>query len=120
MIRSITPTVYVSDLEAAVRFYGEVLGLKVALHAPGHWASLAAPDGTNLGLHPAGPYSPRPGTAGAVQLGLAVDRPLEHVVTELKNRGVSFQGPVTDDTKVRLAFFKDPDGNTLYLCEVRG
>ncbi len=119
MIRSITPTIYVSDLDRAVRFYGEVLGLKVALHAPGHWAGLAAPDGTNLGLHPAGARSPQPGTNGAIQLGLAADRPLDQVVTELKNRGVQFHGPVVDDAKVRLAFFNDPDGNALYLCEAK-
>lgn len=40
----------------------------------------------------------------------------------LQQKGVSFReekgGPVVDDGPVKLAFFSDPDGNDLYLCEV--
>ena len=117
MIRGVTPTVYVSDLDRAVRFYGDTLGLRVALHAPSQWATVAAPDGTNIGLHPAGAWSPKPGTGGATQVGLAVDQAIDQVVAELQRRGVQFHGPIVNDKQVRLAFFKDPDGNPLYLCE---
>jgi len=27
--------------------------------------------------------------------------------------------PIVDDDQVKLAFFTDPDGNDLYLCEVK-
>jgi hypothetical protein len=30
---------------------------------------------------------------------------------------VQFHGPIKDDSAVRLAFFGDPDGNDLYLCQ---
>ena len=33
--------------------------------------------------------------------------------------GVAFRGPVIDDVQVRVAFFGDPDGNDLYLIEVK-
>jgi hypothetical protein len=39
-------------------------------------------------------------------------------VAKLEQRGVSFHGPIIDDEQVRLAFFGDPDGNALYLCQV--
>lgn len=119
MICGVTPTVYVSDLDRAVRFYTATLGLTLTMHVPGHWASVAAPDGTNFGLHPAGMHSPSPGTPGATQLGFGVDRPLDQVVTEFQRRGVQFHGPIVDDKQVRLAFLADPDGNPLYLCETK-
>ena len=53
----------------------------------------------------------KPGTHGAIQVGLSVDQPLEEVVQDLQARGVVFRGPIVDDVQVRLAFFGDPDGN---------
>jgi hypothetical protein len=45
-------------------------------------------------------------------------------VRELQGRGVRFDErisgqPIVNDTQVKLAFFADPDGNDLYLCEVK-
>jgi len=43
------------------------------------------------------------------------------VVATLKAKGVTFHGPLLDKSKeegIKLAFFGDPDGNSLYLCEV--
>jgi len=117
MIRGLTPTIYVNDLDRAVAFYRDTLGLKLTMHAPGHWAALAAPDGTNIGLHPVSPSAPKPGTPGSTQLGFTVDQPINQVVAELTRRGVRFRDPIRADTKVRIAFFTDPDGNTHYLCE---
>src|SRR5262245_40717570 len=119
MMKGISPTVYVSDLDKSVAFYRDVLGLQVLMHIPGHWAGLAAPDGTNVGLHPAGPHSPKPGTGGSIQIGFLLDEPLDKVVADLTKRGVTFHGPIKDDVQVRLAFFGDPDGNHLYLCELK-
>jgi hypothetical protein len=48
-----------------------------------------------------------------------VGQPIESVVKTLTSRGVKFTGPVIDDKAVKLAFFTDPDGNVLYLCEVK-
>jgi catechol 2,3-dioxygenase-like lactoylglutathione lyase family enzyme len=119
MVTGISATVYVSDMGRAVDFYANTLGLALAGRWGNEFASIDLGRGLALGLHPAGPKSPRPGSHGAIQIGLTLDRPLDQAVTDLKARGVSFRGPIVDDGAVRLAFFGDPDDNDLYLCEVK-
>ena len=112
------PTIYVSDLERAVRFYTQTLGLGLLYRAGDHFAMVDAGGGLNIGLHPSGPKSPKPGARGSISVGFNVVAPIDQVVESLMARGVQFRGPIQDDTAVRLAFFGDPDGNDLYLCEV--
>jgi hypothetical protein len=81
-------------------------------------AMIDAGDGLLLGLHPATDMSPSPGTRGSIQIGLTVSAPIEEVVETLQQRGVTFRGPIIDDVQVKLAYFDDPDGNDLYLCQV--
>lgn len=116
MINGGNATIYVTDLDRAVAFYTQTLGLRLVYRAGEHWASLRA-GAFDIGLHPAGPHTPTPGAAGAIGIGLSVDEPIDQVVSSLKTRGVTFTGPVTDDGPVKLAFFADPDGNGLYLAE---
>jgi catechol 2,3-dioxygenase-like lactoylglutathione lyase family enzyme len=119
-IRGVTATIYVSDLGRSVDFYTGVLGLPLLGRWGDEYAAIEIGKGAGIGLHPSrAPHSPRPGTSGSIQVGLAVDRELEQVVAELTARGVVFRGPIADDTEVRLAFFGDPDGNDLYLVQVR-
>jgi len=117
MIKGGNATIYVTDMDQSVSFYTETLGLRLAFRAGDHWASIDAGDGLQLGLHPAGGHLPAPGTAGAITVGLAVDEPIEQVVSILEKRGVIVRGPVVDDGQLKLAFFTDPDGNELYLAE---
>ena len=113
-------TIYVADMDASVTFYSETLGLRLAFRAGDHWATIDAGNGFQLGLHPASEHQPAPGTAGGVTVGLAVDQPIEQVVSTLRKRGVSFQGPIIDEGMLKLAFFTDPDGNAFYLAESHG
>ena len=55
----------------------------------------------------------------AMSIGFNVTEPLEKEIETLKERGATFHGPIVDnpDEPIRLAFFTDPDGNPLYLCE---
>jgi len=120
MIQGITATVYVSDMDRAVDFYTKTLGLPLAGRWGDEYAGIDLGKGIAIGLHPVrSPHSPPPGSAGSIQIGFAVDRPLEDVVQDLQSRGVIFRGPIVDDVQVRLAFFGDPDGNALYLAEVK-
>ena len=121
MINGGNVTVYVADMDRAVAFYRDALGLTLAFRAGNEWASIDAGGCLQLGLHPAGPRTPAAGHAGAITVGLAVDEPIERVVSVLQDRGVAFRGPVVDDGgRLKLAFFTDPDGNELYLAEQLG
>jgi catechol 2,3-dioxygenase-like lactoylglutathione lyase family enzyme len=118
------PTIFVSDVEKAVRFYTETLGLRVLYQAGPHFAMIDAGNGMQIGLHPPAKNAGAPGTRGSIQVALNVTQPIEEVVRELQGRGVKFDTrisgePIVDDEAVKLAFFTDPDGNDLYLCEVK-
>ncbi len=117
MITGGNATVMVSDMDRAVDFYTRVLGLELRTRVGADWAEVEAP-GLVIGLHPAG-HGPKPGTAGAISIGFDVDGPIERAMSTLAQRGVRFRGPVVDNDPVKLAFFGDPDGNPLYLCEVK-
>ena len=119
MTRGGMATIYITDMDRAVRFYTETLDLKLQHRAADHFATIDA-GGLLIGLHPQGPHSPVPGSSGSIQIGLNVTRPIDDVVDELKRRGVAFRGPIIDDDPVKLAFFGDPDGNDLYLCQYSG
>jgi catechol 2,3-dioxygenase-like lactoylglutathione lyase family enzyme len=106
----------VSDLRQAVQFYVETLGLKLQYEVPGHWAQVEAP-GLIIGLHPAGENGPRPGASGSLSIGFEV-QDLAHAMEILQSRGVDF-APIVDDKATRIATFSDPDGNSLYLVEVK-
>ena len=119
MIRGGNATLFVSNMDHSVRFFTEVLGLKLAYRAGDHWAQIDAGDGLNLGLHPKSESAASPGTPGSIQVGLIVTEPLETEVAAISARGGKFKGPIHDDEAVRIAFIDDPDGNELYLCEVK-
>lgn len=118
MIHGGNTTIYVADINAAIAFYTEKMGLKLRMRAGDNWAEIDAGAGLILGLHPAEAHSPKPGTRGSLSIGFNVTQQLEDVVKELEGRGVQFHGPLVEDEHVRLAFFGDPDGNSLYLAQV--
>jgi catechol 2,3-dioxygenase-like lactoylglutathione lyase family enzyme len=120
MISGGNATVFVSDLELAVRFYTDTLGLPLKERFENDWAAVDAGNGLIIGLHPPAPFAPKAGVSGGIAIGLDVTEALETVVDELTSRGVHFDGPIVQDPRsaARLAFFQDPDGNTLYLFEV--
>ena len=118
-IRGGNATIFVSDFDAAFKFYTEVLGLKPTYVAPKEWASLSA-GSFSIGLHPAGANAAAPGTAGAIEVGLQVDPPIRATVDALTVKGVKFRGPILDDKGISIAPFGDPDGNRLYLFAFGG
>jgi catechol 2,3-dioxygenase-like lactoylglutathione lyase family enzyme len=117
-----SPTIFVADLQRAVDFYTKTLGLGLLYRAGDHFAMIDAGGGLVIGLHPPGARSPQPGSSGSIQVGLNVAQSIEYVVATLQDRGVTFREedgqPIVDDGAVKLAFFADPDGTDLYLCEV--
>lgn len=120
MITGGNATIFVSDMSRAVTFYVDVLGLTLARRFGDHWAEIQVGSSLVLGLHPRSENAPPPGTCGSISVGLNVEEPIDDVVARLQALGVRFRGPVVRDAEggVALAFFGDPDGNDLYLCQV--
>ena len=118
LIRGGNASVYVSDMDRAVRFYSESLGLRLRTRIGNEWAEIDAGDGMVIGLHPAQPPATvKPATPGAINVELRVVGSLDDVVLTLKERGVPFQGSIAEYENVRLATFTDPDGNAILLAQ---
>lgn len=118
MISGGNATVFVSNMDRAVQFYTEVLELKLTNRFGNDWATVEAGKGLTIGLHPASPKYPVPGTKGAIVLGLEIDEPIESVVARLSGKGVQIKGAIVRDQPGSFAHIEDPDGNEIYLWEV--
>ena len=111
-------TIFVSNIDRAVRFYTEVLGMKVEYRFGNDWASLKTRDGVTVGLHPASKESPA-GRKGSITIGFEISESIEKTVTAMKEKGVKFNGPIVDDKEIKAAHFEDPDGNEMYVVETQ-
>jgi predicted enzyme related to lactoylglutathione lyase len=102
---------FVADMDRAVKFHRDVLGLPLKFESPG-WSEFATGD-TMLALHPASAKNP----AGAVELGFTVpDVRIFH--EEMLAKGVQFTMPPTkQDFGGLLAQFVDSEGGH---CSVGG
>jgi predicted enzyme related to lactoylglutathione lyase len=95
---------YVADMGAAVKFYRDVVGLRLLSESPG-WTEFATGE-TSLALHPASAMKP----AGKIELGFTVDKlPAFH--QEMKTKGVKFSmEPAKQEWGRMLAQFVDSEG----------
>jgi predicted enzyme related to lactoylglutathione lyase len=118
MISGGNATVFVTNMDEAVRFYTQVLDLKLTNRFGDDWATVEAGKGLTIGLHPVSPKYPAPGTKGAVMLGLEVDEAIDTVVKRLSQKGVQIKGSVIRGEAGHFAHIDDPFGNEIYLWEV--
>ena len=118
MISGGNATIFVSNMDVAVQFYTEALGLKLTNRFGNNWATVEAGKGLTIGLHPASPKYPAPGTKGAIMIGLEVDEAIQGVVARLSQKGVQIKGSVVRDEPGNFVNLEDPDGNEIYLWEV--
>ena len=118
MISGGNATVFVSNMDRSVHFYCDVLGLRLTNRFGDHWATVEAGKGLTIGLHPASPKYPAPGTKGAMMLGLEIDEPIEGLVAQLNAKGAKITAPIVNDTAGRFVHLEDPDGNEIYFWEV--
>lgn len=98
----------VSEMNRAIGFYRDSLGLEVTEH-DGEWSEVTAGD-QRIGLN----GTESPGGDGGAVIAFSVDD-LDATVEELKGKGVAFAGEVSDHPWGRIASFKDPDGNDLQV-----
>ena len=108
-------TIFVSDMDASVRFYTEILGLKLSQRWGNEFAIVQGSNGLTIGLHPASAKSP----AGKITVGIQTQGPIENAIAKMKEKDVNFRTSLVDDGEVRAADFVDPDGAELYLVEVK-
>jgi predicted enzyme related to lactoylglutathione lyase len=105
---------FVADMDRAVKFYRDVLGLPLQFQSPG-WSQFLTGE-TTLGLHPASQKNP----AGSVELGFNVTN-LERFHQEMTARGVQFSMPPTkQDFGGFLAQFVDSEGGHCSVGEEQG
>ena len=107
----IAPTLPVSDMAAARRFYEDALGLTVEVEVEGT-VRYKCGGGTGLALYEQ-PTKPIDRTVAAFE----VDD-IEGEVAELRGRGVAVEGIITLASGLRRAFFKDLDGNVIGMRQL--
>lgn len=114
---NVAAAIAVKDLEAAKKFYGETLGLKMDHESPGGVTFTSG--SSKLFVYP----SQYAGSNKATYAGWEADD-VEGVVEALKGKGVTFeqydnmpgvtrQGDIHVMGELKAAWFKDPDGNIL-------
>jgi predicted enzyme related to lactoylglutathione lyase len=103
----------VQDIERAVDFYENVLGLPV-VKRDGSWAEVDA-SGVTVGLNGREPEGAE--VEGGPVLTFQPEGGLEEAVDDLKERGVEFPAEISEHDWGRVATFKDSEGNDLQLYE---
>jgi predicted enzyme related to lactoylglutathione lyase len=115
----LTLSVLVTDFDAARRWYAEKLGFQemYAIEEVG-WAEFQTPlSGATIGLNRLDGAHPG---AGSVTITFGVSD-IDVSRAELERRGITFDGPTNEiPGMVRLASFRDPDGNALMLAQTLG
>ena len=102
---------YVTDMESAIVFYRDTLGLPLVSH---EYVARFDLDGVLIKLVPLPPGTVVPGSGNA-RLCFSVEN-LQETVEQMRTRGV-VTSKIKEKKDGRLAFFRDPDGNELCLWE---
>lgn len=111
----------VEDFEKSLRFYNDVLGLKVKSQEGNQFAAFDL-EGAELAIFQkdgATAMFPKRfmGTGGGVSIGFQVND-IKKACDELKSRGVRiFEGPKTTPWGQKVAYFLDPDKNIWEVSE---
>ena len=120
----VAAAVAVSDMVRARDFYEEKLGLSVGIDS-GDNVQYRCGEGTMFHVYLSPEHA---GNSTATLAGWGVDD-IERVVDELTKRGVTFEqydepglntdekGIATFEGDAKVAYFKDPDGNTLSIAQ---
>ncbi|MDQ4042349.1 MAG: VOC family protein [Actinomycetota bacterium] len=120
----VAAAVAVSDMDRAREFYEGKLGLTVSIDS-GDNLQYRCAEGTVIHVYLSPEHA---GKSTATLVGWGVDD-VEGVVDELTSKGVTFErydeeliitdekGIVKFEGDARVAYFKDPDGNTLSIAQ---
>lgn len=125
--RILETCLYAGDLDAAERFYHEVLGLDVYSRHPGRQVFLRCGRAMLLIFNPEatsgaegmvnGAIIPRHGTSGSGHVAFAIDEAtIERWRETLGERGVGIESEVEWPGGGRSLYFRDPAGNSVELA----
>jgi catechol 2,3-dioxygenase-like lactoylglutathione lyase family enzyme len=113
----------VSDVEAAMSFYVDILGFKEALHVKNAFASLKLgsfqlfinkPGAGGAGQSMPDGTKPSPGGWNRFQITV---RDLEKTVEALKNKGAKFRNEIVHGVGGNQILLQDPSGNLIELFQ---
>lgn len=122
--RVLETVLYVDELDAAGRFYGEVLGLELDSRKAGIFIFFRLSEGMLLLFEPGAARAsrgvPAHGTTGAGHVCFAVpEDALEAWQARLEAAGVAIEQVVDWPRGGRSFYFRDPAGNSLELATPR-
>ena len=117
MVTGGNATVFVTEMDRAIRFYTEVLKMELTSRFEDHWATVMV-GGFTIGLHPRDPKYPAPGTPGGIMIGFNVDGSIEDAAEMLRSSRVDGVGEILRGAGGNFVHFCDPDGNALYFWEM--
>ena len=113
----------VNDVDAAIRFYAEMLGFRVEMHPAPGFASLARGNLQLLlngpgagGAGQAMPEGQRPAPGGWNRIQIEVDD-LEATVQKLKGAGARFRNEIVTGNGGKQILLEDPSGNPIELFQ---
>ena len=112
----------VTDLDRAVGFYRDVLGLELQFSEPTHAYARFDLGGVNFGVISHDISNPEAAAFTGRHTGLNLEvADLDTAVGALKARGVSFaMEPTRQPWGAYMALLSDPDGNLFYLQAASG
>ena len=101
----------VTDMQRAVAFYRDTLGLTVADQSD-DWSEIDA-NGLRIGLNAREAAGPSSG--GGAVVSFQPDGAIEDEVAALRERGADIQGEISEHPWGKIIPFKDSEGNDLQL-----
>ncbi|MDG0867676.1 VOC family protein [Candidatus Lucifugimonas marina] len=109
---------HVSDIERSTNFYGDTLGMTKIFDAP----NIAFFDNGGIRLMLSAGEGEPSGESSVIYYKVA---DIDESYSDLSESGVEFQDSphvihASDDYELKMAFFKDPDGNQLAIMSETG
>jgi predicted enzyme related to lactoylglutathione lyase len=108
-----TVWVPVEEMERAIGFYRDTLGLEVE-KKDGDWAEVDA-NGVTIGLNE--DEEQGAGVRGGPVIAFKAQADIQSALQQLRDRGVEIAAEVSEHPWGRVATFKDSEGNDLQLYE---
>ena len=110
-IRRLQTTIYfVTDWDAATKFYRETLGLKELVNFPNRWAMYEMPGGGKIALQ----ESPNGREENRISIEVT---DIRNYIAELKTKGAKVVEEVFREDFGEFALIEDPSGNPIFLID---